>query len=49
MSRKSICDRAGKQFIDWEFGDHYSQSFKRLFERLKKWKIILLRRSLGRF
>ncbi|GAJ45802.1 IS1 transposase [Holospora elegans E1] len=35
-----VCDRAGKRLIDWEFGDHYSQTFKRLFERLKKWKIL---------
>ncbi|ETZ05375.1 IS1 transposase [Holospora undulata] len=35
LSRKSIYDRAGKRIIDWEFGDHYSQAFKRLFERLK--------------
>ncbi|WP_407636435.1 hypothetical protein [Holospora undulata] len=34
-----VCDRAGKRFIDWEFGDHSGQTFKRLFERLKKWKI----------
>ncbi|GAJ45935.1 hypothetical protein HE1_00253 [Holospora elegans E1] len=31
---------AGKQLIDWEFGDHSGQTFKRLFERLKKWKIL---------
>ncbi|WP_075260333.1 IS1 family transposase [Holospora undulata] len=26
--------------MDWEFGDHSSQTFKRLFKRLKKWKIL---------
>ncbi|ETZ04597.1 IS1 family transposase [Holospora undulata] len=35
-----VCDRAGKQLFDWKFGDHLSQTFKRLFERLKKWKIL---------
>ncbi|ETZ04980.1 IS1 transposase [Holospora undulata] len=31
---------AGKQLIDWEFGDLSIQTFKRLFERLKKRKIL---------
>ncbi|WP_006304206.1 IS1 transposase [Holospora undulata] len=34
------CDRAGKRLIDWEFGDRSRQTFKRRFERLKKWKIL---------
>ncbi|ETZ04810.1 IS1 transposase [Holospora undulata] len=29
-------DRAGKRLFDWKFCDHSHQTFKRLFERLKK-------------
>ncbi|WP_242837160.1 IS1 transposase [Holospora elegans] len=35
-----VYDRAGKRLIDWEFDDHSRQTFKRLFERLKKWKFL---------
>ncbi|GAJ46077.1 IS1 transposase [Holospora elegans E1] len=33
-------DRAGKGLFYWEFGDHTRKTFKRVFERLKKWKIL---------
>ncbi len=33
-------DRARKRLIDWELGDRSHATFKRLFDRLKKWKIL---------
>ena len=33
-------DRHRKRLIDWEFGDRCHATFKKLFDRLKKWKIL---------
>jgi len=33
-------DRHRKRLIDWECGDHSAETFKRLYERLKKFKVL---------
>src|SRR5215210_4290428 len=41
LHRHRIYDRATGRLIDWECGDRDERTFRRLFERLARWKVRL--------